>query len=181
MVRDIGEFPLINMANVMLTILRMAAERPDSPADCLERLLRILTLAHEDAGAQRLVLNDRIRLAITELSATALLEEVSKGKFRLTGRGRIVLEEHPMGVDETILAQFREFWEHAKQDDTASSQGEAVSIGTPCAQAYLDGHGAYMAGRPVTDNPHPADIAEHIAWDSGWFEALDETIENAGS
>jgi len=168
------------MANVMLTILRRAAQQPTSSADCLERLSRVLTLAHEDAEPQRLVLEERIRRAIAELFAAALLDEVSKDQFRLTARGRIVLEEHPMGVDETVLAQFKEFWAHAKQDDTIGAQNEAVSIGTPCAQAYLDGHGAYMSGRPVTENPHPADMAEHIAWDSGWFEALDETIENAG-
>jgi hypothetical protein len=90
-----------------------------------------------------------------------------------------VLEEHPIGVDETVLAEFREFREFLKRHDVQETEGDTVSLSTSSTQAYLDGYGACTAGRPMTENPHPADDAEHMAWAAGWFEALDESIKSA--
>jgi restriction system protein len=178
MARDIDEIPLFNMANVMLTVLKAAAERPISPAECVERLTRILAVAHEDAEPERPTLEDRVRLAFVELAAAALLEEAREGRFGLTARGRIVLEDHPMGVDETVLAEFREFREFLKRHAGQEIESDAVSLDAPSAAAYLDGYGACAAGRPMTENPHPVDAAEHMAWAAGWFEALDESIKS---
>jgi hypothetical protein len=76
MAREIDEIPLFNMANIMLTVLRAAAERPVTPAECVERLTRILAIAHENAEAERPTLVGRVKLSFVELAAAALLEEV---------------------------------------------------------------------------------------------------------
>jgi restriction system protein len=178
MTTDIGEIPLINMANVMLSALKAAAEGPTEPGACIERLVRNLARVHEDAEAQRSAVTERVELAFVELLAAGLIEETGRARFRITARGRTVLEAHPMGVDETVLAEFHEFRDFVKRASLPADDGESV----PAAQLdrpYLDGYGAYGAGRRVTDNPHPADTAEHMAWDAGWFEAFDEGLDNA--
>jgi ribosome modulation factor len=88
-----------------------------------------------------------------------------------------VLDQHPLGVDETVLAEFREFREFVRRLAPRPGESEAPGPKTPANQAYLDGYGACMAGRRMTDNPHPVDAAEYMAWDAGWFEAMDEAIE----
>jgi len=179
MTTDIGEIPLINTANVMLATLKAAAARDATPGDCIERLMRQLVQVHENAEAARGEIEDRVATALQELAAAGLIEALDGGRFRITPRGRRVLEEHPMGVDETILAEFREFRDSVKKLDLPLPEiGEAVAAAPLAPKAYLDGYGAYLARRPVTENPHPADMNEHGAWDAGWFEALDEAIES---
>ncbi|HLI13411.1 MAG TPA: hypothetical protein VKY65_17600 [Alphaproteobacteria bacterium] len=177
MTTDSGEVPLVNMANVMLTVLKAAAAQPVSPGDCVERLLRTLRLVHENAEAQRSTLTERVALAVTELHAAALLAPRRDGRFAATERGRIVLAAHPLGVDETVLAEFREFRAFIRKHEAPAGDDKAELERT---QAYLDGYGAYGAGRPLTENPHPAETAEHMDWDAGWCEALDDAIENTG-
>lgn len=179
MTTDIGEIPLINTANVMLATLKAAAARDATPGDCIERLMRQLVQVHENAEAARGEIEDRVATALQELAAAGLIEALDGGSFRITPRGRRVLEEHPMGVDETILAEFREFRDSVKKLDLPLPEiGEAAAAAPLAPKAYLDGYGAYLARRPVTENPHPADMNEHGAWDAGWFEALDEAIES---
>ena len=177
MTTDIGEIPLINMASVMLAILKTAAQREVVAADCVARLLRNLARVHEDAESQRAELEQRVALALGELAAAGLIAPGGESRFRLTARGRTVLERHPLGVDETVLAEFGEFREFAKRLSPRPEESEAPGPKTPANQAYLDGYGACMAGRGMTDNPHPVDTIQHIAWDAGWFEAMDEAAE----
>jgi len=177
MTTDIGEIPLLNMASVMLAVLKAAAQHAVTAADCVARLLRNLARVHEDAESQRGELEQRVAIALGELTAAGLVAAAGEGRFRLTARGRTVLDQHPLGVDETVLAEFREFREFVKRLAPRPGECETPGPKTPANQAYLDGYGACMAGRRMTDNPHPVDTAEHMAWDAGWFEAMDEAIE----
>ena len=177
MTTDIGEIPLLNMASVMLAILKAAAQREVAPADCVARLLRNLARVHEDAESQRAEIEERVTLGLAELATAGLVASAGNGRFHLTPRGRAVLEQHPLGVDETVLAEFREFRDFAKRFAPRPGESESPGPKTPTNQAYLDGYGACMAGRRTTDNPHPVDTVEHMAWDAGWFESMDEAIE----
>lgn len=42
---------------------------------------------------------------------------------------------------------------------------------TTKASASLAGFAACNAGRPLTDNPHPAGHIHHKAWSAGWYQA----------
>lgn len=182
MTTDIGEVPLINLTNIMLAVLKATAERAVTQSDCVERLARSLRQIGEDPESHRPELEDGVGRAVVELSAVGLIEETSAERFGLTPRGRIVLEQHPMGVDETVLAEFREFRDFVKRISPSSKEARAEAPTFSATRAYLDGYGTCMAGRPMTENPHPADTADHMAWDAGWFEALDEALESgAGS
>lgn len=178
MTTDFGEVPLINMANVMLAALKLAAARPAVPGDCVEQIARNLAKVHENPEAQRAELEARVELAFVELLAAGLIEEVKGGGFQLTARGRTVLENHPMGVDESVLAEFREFRDFVKKHDAPVAGGDAAPLDATSSRAYLDGYGAFGGGKRATENPHPPDMAEHMAWDAGWFEAFDESVEN---
>lgn len=184
MTTDIGEIPLINMANVMLAVLKAAAERPVRQSDCIDRLTRHLRQVREDPELHRPELEAGVQRAVGELSAVGLIEKTPEGRFRLTPRGHTVLEQHPMGVDETVLAEFREFRDFVRRLSPSSQGSKGNSVEAPTlssTRAYLDGYGTYAAGRPMTENPHPVDTAEHMAWDAGWFEALDEAVENGSA
>jgi hypothetical protein len=41
-----------------------------------------------------------------------------------------------------------------------------------------EGAAAFADGAGPADNPYSFDTAEHLAWESGWFEALDEAEEH---
>jgi hypothetical protein len=177
MTTDIGDVPLLNMASVMLTALKAAGAGEAGPADCLARLARNLAQVHEDAAALRPRLESMVEEAFAELLAAGLLAEGTGGRFRLTPRGRTVLEQHPLGVDESVLAEFREFRDFVRRASRPAEPSETPALDAADNQAYLEGYGAYGAGRRAAENPHPADTAEHVAWDAGWFEALDEALE----
>ncbi len=176
MTTDRGEVPLINMANVMLAVLKAAALAEVAAEDCVAVLMRQLARVHEDAEAVLAELADRVATALEALSAAGLLAAAEGGRYRLTARGRTVLEEHPMGVDDTVLAEFREFRDFVRRLE-APARTAPTAAAAP--SAYLDGYSAYLGGRRVTENPHPADMNEHMAWDAGWFEAFDEALENS--
>ena len=178
MTTDIGEIPLTNMANVMLAVLKAGERGEASAADCLARLRRQLAQIHADAPIEPGLLEERVAIAIGELASAGLLEAAAQGRFRITPRGRTVLAEHPLGIDETVLAQFRDFGgARSVPEGPAAERGE-TSAAVLAPKAYLDGYGANLAGRPRSDNPYPPDSNEHDAWDAGWFESLDEAEDS---
>ena len=44
----------------------------------------------------------------------------------------------------------------------------------PRARGYDEGFNAYWSGKDPTDNPYRPDTVDHLAWENGWSEALDE-------
>ena len=50
----------------------------------------------------------------------------------------------------------------------------------PRAGGYDQGFYAYWNGEGPADNPHPPDSADHLAWENGWSEALDEDFRRTG-
>ena len=51
----------------------------------------------------------------------------------------------------------------------------------PRAGGYDQGFYAYWNGEGPADNPHPPDSVDHLAWENGWSEALDEDFRRTGS
>ena len=48
------------------------------------------------------------------------------------------------------------------------------------AGGYDQGYDAYWSGESPADNPFPPDSADHLAWENGWSEALDEDFRWTG-
>jgi len=50
----------------------------------------------------------------------------------------------------------------------------------PRAGSYDQGYYAYWTGRTPADNPYAPDSADHLGWENGWSEALDEDFRWTG-
>lgn len=62
------------------------------------------------SGKQPIV-NNRVAWAVTYLRQAGLLENIKRGVFKITERGRRVLVDFPDGVDNRVLERFEEFQE----------------------------------------------------------------------
>lgn len=169
---DFADYPMLHEAELMLALLRVAEQRTGATAEALARLGRDADRAGEPAAESVAVTLARLESARDRLCVAGLLCDGGGGTARITTRGRKVLEEHPDGVDDTVLMRFREFrlWlrqtaEHAPPQDTAG-------------RAYQEGWVAQLAGRSHSDNPYMADTVRHQAWENGWFEARDEEVDH---
>lgn len=168
---DLSEFPLLNRPALMLLALKAAEERPASLDDCIERLKLDLARARENPPVHADEIAAALGAVRDELVAAALLIPAGEGRLALTGRGRDVLHEHPMGVDETVLMQFAEYrafiLEFARRR----------TLDDPRAARYSEGYSAYQAGLGLADNPFSPDTIDHLAWENGWSEARDDAAE----
>ncbi|MDL5050426.1 winged helix-turn-helix domain-containing protein [Oscillatoria amoena NRMC-F 0135] len=81
-----------------------------SVRDCLDHLAGELKLSNDErkellpSGRQE-VFTNRVAWAKTHLRMAGLIEAPSRGVFRITDRGLLILAEHPQRVDLRILRQ----------------------------------------------------------------------------
>ncbi len=89
-------------------------------------------------------------------------------RFVITARGREALAKHPSGFDLADLMVYPEFADYIRRLARVREQMD------PRTPAYDEGFAAYRAGERLAANPYPSDTVDHLAWENGWFEALDE-------
>lgn len=101
----------------MLPIVRVAADGQEHPLNrTLEAVADELRLSEADrqerlpSGGQTRLYN-RLCWAVIHLRKAGLLEQPSRGRFRITERGRQVLLRAPAQLDLDFLSQFPEFLE----------------------------------------------------------------------
>jgi restriction system protein len=119
--------------------------------------------------------------AFRRLVAAGLLKADRDGGFQTTERGIVALREHPMGVDESVLASFPEYQailSASARRLPIQANGVTVADGSddPHLPEYNAGHAAFLAREELTDNPHDGDTASHLAWENGWAQARDEAV-----
>ncbi len=164
---DFEEYPLLNTPNLVAVILRAAAGGA-SVEDCAERLDRLLEQADEHPPVSEEEVRRRIEVIRRLLAEARLVEPEDGGRFHLTPRGEEALRRHPAGVDTADLMVYPEYAEFTHR------RGRSHASMDPRTAAYDRGYAAYRAGRRLADNPHGPDTVDHLAWENGWFEALDE-------
>lgn len=168
---DLSEYPLLNRPALMLLALKAAEDGPASLDDCIARLKIDLAHARENPPVNA----DEIAAALgairDELVAAALLVPAGEGRLALTGRGRDVLHEHPMGVDETVLMRFAEYRSFVREFARRRTPDD------PRTARYNEGYAAYQAGLGLAENPFAPDTIDHLAWENGWSEARDDAAE----
>ena len=173
---EFEDFPLLNMPNIMLTVLRTASAGPTTLDDCLAALGRTLTRAHEHPEVEPADILAHITKARDHLLAADFLRGLPPDRFAITERGRQMLAEHLTGIDDSILEQFAEFrayLEATAKHRLGESEAEAEIAE---AKEYDHGYMAFVEGKTQRDNPYDFDSAAHFVWDCGWFAALDEDI-----
>jgi restriction system protein len=99
---------------IMLPVLRLAAQHEVTVPGIVGELAAEFQLAPEQL-AQRIpsggfpLFNNRIHWAKTYMIKAGLVEQVRRGVFRATERGRRLLATNPAHIDNRTLAQFAEF------------------------------------------------------------------------
>lgn len=167
------EHPLLHMADLMQTLLRVASEGDATLADCLDELKATLERAHEKPPVTDREIVEHLQDARRHLVKAKLLELVGSGRCRITERGRQVLADYPLGVDDSVLVQFPEFRRYIRKPR------EKSDTEVPRPREYNLGYESYRAGRGLDDNPYRFDNVDHLAWENGWFEARDDDDANS--
>jgi restriction system protein len=100
---------------LMLPLLKIAGDGQEHRiSDIVDQLARDFKLTEEErqqllpSGKQTTFAN-RVHWAKTYLSQAGLLEPTKRAHFRITDRGRKVLAESPLRIDNEYLSQFAEF------------------------------------------------------------------------
>lgn len=168
------EYPLLNTPHMVLVLLKEAARADTSVADCANRLWAILKSAGENPPVAPDEVRRRLEVLCRHLTEARLLSPVDGNRFAITARGREALAAHPSGLDTADLMVFPEF------DQFIRSRAVGRLRSDPRSPEFDEGFNAYAAGRTPVDNPYAEDRVEHLAWENGWFEALDEDQPQPG-
>ena len=168
------EYPLLNTPNLMAIILREASAGPATLARCAARLQALLARADERPPFGPEEVASRLEVLIRYLAEARLISRGTDGSFALTERGGAALAEHPQGFDTADLMVYPEFARYIRGLERRRGLADARAGG------YDEGYYAYWTGENPADNPYNPDSADHLAWENGWSEALDEDFRSSG-
>lgn len=126
---------------LMLPVLNAAKDGEISISDVRDRIAEKLGLTDEDvnellpSGRQTYFVN-RVSWARHFIEKALLVETTRRGHFRITQRGREVLEQNPAAINMEFLTRFPEYvaWREAGQagdTGTATREEQTVSASTP--------------------------------------------------
>jgi restriction system protein len=135
--------------------------------DAIARLLANLAAAHETPPDHFDELRQRLKRAAVLLQAAGAISDAPARRIRLTDLGSRLLASHPDGVDQSVLSELPEF----RAWITAESATEPIA--DPRLSAFTAGMRGFAEGLKISDNPHPFDHPDHLAWECGWSEARD--------
>jgi len=98
----------------MFPVLEYAGDGKEHTVnEARQYLIRRFGLSDEDAAellpsGRQTILSNRVGWAITYLRQAGLLESSARGQFRLTTRGKMVMDERPPELNVHYLEQFPE-------------------------------------------------------------------------
>jgi restriction system protein len=123
--------------SVMLPLLRLAGDgREYALLDAAHRLADEFGLTPAErqellpSGRQR-TFENRVRWARTYLTKAGLLESPARGRFRITPRGKDILETKPSEINIGYLERFPEFVEFRSTTRTAGEEKQPRVVETP--------------------------------------------------
>ncbi len=163
-----NDFPLLSTPSLIALILHRAEAGAVTLDGCAERLAALYDEAREAPALTPEAIRTRLAGHLRQLEIARLLEPASDGAWRLTDRGRQAIQRDLKGVDFADLMEYPEFAAHIR-----ASAGRLPGM-DPRAASYDEGYEAGREGRSFTANPYTANTVDHIAWENGWMQALDE-------
>jgi len=170
-IMDFLDQPLLNTPSLTLSLLKVAAKREWATLeDGRAHLKGVFAEAHESPAVAVAEIVSHLQEVLRHLVAAGLLSMADDDRFTITERGRQVLAEHPMGVDDSVLTQFGEFREFLRR----SSPHHVPE--NPETLTQEEGYYAFLGGQSAVDNPHEFDTSKHLAWENGWFDARDQQL-----
>jgi len=109
----------------MLPLLKILGDgEVHTLSECIDRLAAGFNLTAEDrkemlpSGAQP-KLNNRVSWARTYMAKAGLVEKVGRGQFRITERGKDLLQKNPDRIDKRVLETYPEFIEFKSRPPSA--------------------------------------------------------------
>jgi hypothetical protein len=175
MVMPFREHPLLNTPSMVLVVLRAASgDGPATVATSAAALAGLLDRAGERPPFGPEEIASRLEMLVRYLAEAKLVSLGPDGSFVATPRGRAALAEHPQGFDVADLMAYPEFARHIRGLELRRAGMD------PRAGGYDQGFYAYWSGKGPADNPYAPDSADHLAWENGWSEALDEDFRWTG-
>lgn len=130
---------------IMLPLLRFCADgKEHANQEALDALATEFGLTNDErkkllpSGQQR-VFDNRVAWARAHMKMALLIENPRRGIFRITGRGKSILEQSPPSIDLKFLRQFSEYVDAREKPKSDSSTVTAEEAQTPeeqIEQAY---------------------------------------------
>ncbi|MBX9635496.1 MAG: hypothetical protein K2X44_11000 [Magnetospirillum sp.] len=157
---ELEDRPLLHFPDLVLALLRA-----DSIAGAADLLTQDRTQASETDAVDGGELAAHLDRARHHLIAAHLVEMLDQHRFRITPRGRAMLQQHPDGIDDSVLMNFPEFRDWLKHRSPHPPPEDAR------AREFQRGWAACQEGSALGDNPYSTDTAQHGAWEDGWLEA----------
>jgi restriction system protein len=114
---------------LMLPLLTLTADGEEHWfAETIESLASQFQLTDEDRGdlipsGKQSRLENRVRWAYTYMNRAGLLERTTRGKFRISERGKQVLASQPAAIGTKFLGQFSEFVSFKSQTNEQKDVG----------------------------------------------------------
>ena len=168
---DIDEAPLLHEPDLMLAVLRVASGKAGTLDACLDHLRTLRDCAKVERRVPEAAVRPRLETAAAKLDRAGLIERSAGQRFRITPRGRKLLADHPDGIDDSVLVQFKAA--------PASTADEAHELPEP-SWSQDAGYVAHGEGLTLADNPHPTDTRAHLDWQNGWSQARDDALRRRG-
>lgn len=162
---EFHERPLLSYADLSLVLLKTGLEEATLEA-VVQALRQLLCQARQDDLPSEAEIYRHLGGIRQDLATAGLVEPVGADGFRTTARGRQALDDHPMGLDRSVLADFPEY--------RATLPDEGHWPGAARQGSYSEGYAAFLERRRPEDNPYMSDSADHQTWQDGWSEARDE-------
>jgi restriction system protein len=176
---ELTDYPLLHEADLMLTLLKVAAQGPASLEDAIRRLKHNLHSVGESPPVSDEELLTHLSRVREHLVQAVLLVPQGDGRLAITPRGMQALSEHTGGIDDSVLMNYPEFraFIEAKAGHPMKTVGDKDVPGDdPRLVEFDQGYAAFNDGLDINDNPHSRDTPMHIAWENGWSEAKDDAV-----
>ena len=174
---ELDDSPLLHEPNLMMAVLRVAAMKTGTLDDCIDHLRALRRCARILEPMPEAEVRAMLETAQAKLRRAGLIEAPTPGRFRITDRGRRVLDDNPDGVDDSVLMQLPELRPVNGQTATAQAARAGSGAAPRASNAdYRSGFEAFLAGVSLSENPHPPDVRAYLDWENGWSQARDDKL-----
>ncbi|MDW4551122.1 hypothetical protein R5H32_17300 [Defluviimonas sp. D31] len=162
------DFPLLGTPSLLALILHGAEAGPVTLDDCADHLDALFRAANERPALPSDAIRDRLARHIRQLEIARLVEPVGDGAYRLTDRGSETMRHRTGRIDLPDLMSYPEYAAHIRESGARPPAADARGA------SYDEGYEARRAGRRFTENPYTVNSVDHLCWENGWMEALDD-------
>lgn len=167
------DHPLLSTASLTALILHSAGDGPVTLDSCSAKLDALFVRADREPGLPEDQRRVRLARQLNHLKIAEILRPDGDGRLHLTARGEKVLQEHPDGVDQTILVAFPEF---AAYLQTTAHRSAGMD---PRTASYDEGYAAFQDGQSFAANPYSENCVDHQSWENGWMQAYEKAQSSA--